>query len=272
MEYAYDDWCLAQMARELGKNDDAVFFEKRSGNWRNLFDAESGFIRPKDKEGKWVEPFDPYHTPGFTEGNAFNYSWFVPHDPTSLVEAVGKNRFTDRLDKAMAQSSSANFNAAGDNFAAFPINHGNETSMEVAYLFNWAGAPWLTQKWTRAIQEQYYGTTPYDAYPGDEDLGQMSSWFVMSALGLFQMDGGCSATPVYELGSPRYRKATVRLDGKHGRGQTFTIEAPGASRENKYIKSVTLNGKPVNDFRIPQQELLKGGKMVIEMSDRPTLR
>ena len=272
MEYAYDDWCLAQMARELGKNDDADFFEKRSGNWRNLFDAESGFIRPKDKEGKWVEPFDPYHTPGFTEGNAFNYSWFVPHDPAGLVEAVGKERFTDRLDKAMAQSSSANFNAAGDNFAAFPINHGNETSMEVAYLFNWAGAPWLTQKWTRAIQEQYYGTTPYDAYPGDEDLGQMSSWFVMSALGLFQMDGGCSTTPVYELGSPRYRKATIRLDGKYGRGQTFTIEAPEASRENKYIKSVTLNGKPVNDFRIPQQELLKGGKMVIEMSDRPALR
>lgn len=272
MEYAYDDWCLAQMARELGKNDDADFFEKRSGNWRNLFDAESGFIRPKDKEGKWVEPFDPYHTPGFTEGNAFNYSWFVPHDPAGLVEAVGKERFTDRLDKAMAQSSSANFNAAGDNFAAFPINHGNETSMEVAYLFNWAGAPWLTQKWTRAIQEQYYGTTPYDAYPGDEDLGQMSSWFVMSALGLFQMDGGCSATPVYELGSPRYRKATIRLDGKYGRGQTFTIEAPGASRENKYIKSVMLNGKPVNDFRIPQQELLKGGKMIIEMSNRPTLR
>ena len=165
----------------------------------------------------------------------------------------------------MEQSAHANFNAAGDNFSAFPINHGNETSMEVAYLFNWAGAPHLTQKWIRAIQEQYYGTTPYDAYPGDEDLGQMSSWFVMSAIGLFQMEGGCSEKPFYELASPRYPKITIRLDGKYGRGKTFVIEAPGASKENKYIQSVTLNGKPVNSFKIPQEEVLKGGKIVVEM-------
>ena len=178
---------------------------------------------------------------------------------------VGKDRFVSRLDKAMEQSAHANFNAAGDNFSAFPINHGNETSMEVAYLFNWAGAPHLTQKWVRAIQEQYYGTTPYDAYPGDEDLGQMSSWFVMSAIGLFQMDGGCSEKPYYELASPRYPKITIRLDGKYNRGETFVIEAPGASKENKYIQSVTLNGKPVNGFKIPQEEVLKGGKIVVEM-------
>lgn len=253
------------MAKILGKKDDFHFFDKRSDSWYNLFDAESGFIRPKDEYGKWVEPFDPYHTPGFTEGNAFNYSWFVPHNPEKLIREVGKERFINRLDKAMKQSSHANFNAAGDNFSAFPINHGNETSMEVAYLFNWAGAPHLTQKWIRAIQEQYYGTTPYDAYPGDEDLGQMSSWFVMSAIGLFQMEGGCSEKPFYELASPRYPKITIRLDGKYGRGKTFVIEAPGASKENKYIQSVTLNGKPVDGFKIPQDEVLKGGKIVVEM-------
>lgn len=137
--------------------------------------------------------------------------------------------------------------------------------MEVAYLFNWADAPWLTQKWIRAIQEQYYGTTPYDAYPGDEDLGQMSSWFIMSTLGLFQMDGGCSEHPSYELSSPRYPKITLHLGGKYDRGKIFVIEAPNASKENKYIQSVSLNGQPVNGFKIPQEEVLKGGKMVIEM-------
>lgn len=272
MEYAYDDWCMGQMAKILGKEDDFELFDKRSDNWYNLFDSESGFIRPKDEHGKWVEPFDPYHTPGFTEGNAFNYSWFVPHNPEKLICVVGKERFINRLDKAMEQSSHANFNAAGDNFSAFPINHGNETSMEVAYLFNWAGAPWLTQKWIRAIQEQYYGTTPYDAYPGDEDLGQMSSWFVMSALGLFQMEGGCSEIPFYELASPRYPKITIRLGGKYNRGETFVIEAPNASKENKYIQSVTLNGEPVDGFRISQEKVLKGGKMVIEMGKEAVIK
>jgi len=141
--------------------------------------------------------------------------------------------------------------------------------MQVAYMFNRADAPWLTQKWTRAIQEQYYGTTPYDAYPGDEDMGQMSSWFVMSALGLFQLDGGCSPEPAYELASPRYPKATIRLDGKYGRGKEFIIEARDASKENKYIQSVHLNGKPLAGFLIRQEDVLKGGRLVIEMSDQP---
>ena len=269
LEYAYDDWCLGQMALLLDKEDDYKYFDKRSENWKNLFDPETGFIRPKDDKGNWTEPFDPYHTPGFTEGNAFNYSWFVPHHPEQLIEKVGKERFIKRLDEAMEKSSYANFNASGDDFSNYPINHGNETSMEVVYLFNWAGVPYLTQKWARAIQEQYYGTTPYDAYPGDEDLGQMSSWFVMSAIGMFQMDGGCSQEPVYELGSPRYPKITIHLNGKYGRGDKFVIEAKNASKENKYIQNVTLNGKPVNDFRILQKEVLKGGYLQIQMGDTP---
>lgn len=269
LEYAYDDWCLAQMAHLLGKEDDYRYFSERSANWKNLFDPVSGFIRPKDETGKWIEPFDPYHTPGFTEGNAFNYSWFVPHNPEELIGCVGKERFVERLEQAMEKSSYANFNASGDDFSNYPINHGNETSMEVAYLFNWAGVPHLTQKWVRAIQEQYYGITPYDAYPGDEDLGQMSSWFVMSAIGFFQMDGGCSSHPVYELGSPRYPKITLHLGEKYGRGDTFVIEARNASKENKYIHSVRLNGKSIDGFKIPQNEVLKGGRLVIEMSDKP---
>jgi predicted alpha-1,2-mannosidase len=266
LEYAYDDYCLSQMALSLGKMAEYTYFMQRSQSWKNLLDTGSGFVRPRTKEGNWVTPFDPYHTPGFIEGNAFNYSFFVPQDPASLIAAIGKEKFIARLDSAMLKSSVANFNALGDDFSSYPINHGNQPSMQVAYLFNWAGAPWLTQKWVRAIQEQYYGCTPYDAYPGDEDLGQMSSWFVMSAIGLFQMDGGCSEKPIYEIGSPRYPKITIHLDGKYNRGKQFVIEAAGASIENKYIQSVLLNGKPLNDFRLLQQKVLQGGKLELQMA------
>lgn len=269
LEYAYDDWTLAQMAMTLGKTDDYKFFLQRSENWRNLFDTVSGFIRPKNERGEWIEPFDPYHTPGFVEGNAFNYTWFVPHNPEGLIRAMGRERFVERLDQAMEKSAKANFNAAGDNFSAFPINHGNETSMEVTALFNRAGAPWLSQKWARAIQEQYYGTTPYDAYPGDEDLGQMSAWFVMSTLGLFQLDGGCSVEPYYELTSPRYEKMVIRFDSKYGRGKSLTIIAKGASKANMYIRSARLNGRKIDGFKIPSAELLKGGVLDVEMSGVP---
>lgn len=167
LEYAFDDWTLSQMALSLNKTEDHQYFLKRSESWKNLMDTESGFIRPKDKEGKWITPFDPFHTPGFVEGNAFNYTWFVPHDPVALISMMDKDRFVERLNGAMEKSAVANFNAAGDNFSLFPVNHGNQPTMQVSYLFNWAKTPWLTQKWARAIQEQYYGTTPYDAYLGD---------------------------------------------------------------------------------------------------------
>ncbi len=272
MEYAYDDWCLAQMALVLNKKEDYTYFNKRSENWRNIFDKESGFARPKDKEGNWLKPFDPYHTPGFVEGNSFNYTWFVPHNPDGLIFQMGKERFVDRLNEAMEKSAVANFNASGDDFSSFPINHGNEPAMEVAYLFNWAGKPWLTQKWIRAIQEQYYGTTPYDAYPGDEDLGQMSSWFIMSTIGFFQMDGGCSVKPVYEIGSPRYPRTTILFNNKYKRGVKFIIEANHASKENKYIQSAKLNGKTIQDFKILQSEVFKGGILELEMSNKPNLK
>lgn len=269
LEYAYDDWCLAQMAHVLGKATEYKCFMKRSDNWRNIFDPATGFMRPKKESGEWIEPFDPYRTPGFTEGNAFNYTWFVPHNPKGLIDAMGRERFVTRLNAAMEYSSKANFNAAGDNFEIYPINHGNQTSMEVSALFNWADSPSLTQKWTRAIQEQYYGTTPYDAYPGDEDLGQMSSWFVMSTLGLFQLDGGCSLEPMYEITSPRYPKATLRLDGKYGRGQKLVIEATNASKDNKYIQRIRWNNVPLEGFLIPQEVLLKGGHLLMEMGVKP---
>ncbi len=235
----------------------------------NIFDPQSGFMRPKNADSTWYEPFDPYHTPGFVEGNSWQFSWFVPQDVGSLVEAVGKERFVARLDSAMAKSEKVNFNALGDNFTKYPINHGNQPNMQSCYLFNYAGEPSLTQKWARAIQEKYYGTGPRDAYPGDEDQGQMSAWYVMSAIGLFQMDGGAATEPYYELGSPRFEKVTIHLSDKYYGGNTFVIEAKNASRENKYIQSAILNGKELISWRFPQKELVKGGKLIIEMGNSP---
>ncbi|SDN11082.1 alpha-1,2-mannosidase, putative [Kriegella aquimaris] len=269
LEYAFDDWCLAQAAKVLKKDKDYKLFMDRAGNWQNIFDPKTGFMRPKNADGTWHEPFDPYHTPGFVEGNAWQFSWFVPHNMKGLVDVIGKERFVARLDSAMHQSKKVNFNALGDNFSKYPINHGNQPNMQSSYLFNYAGASWLTQKWAREIQEKYYGTGPRDAYPGDEDQGQMSAWYVMSTLGLFQMDGGAAIHPQYEIGSPRFEKVTIHLSDKYYGGNTFVIKAKNASRDNKYIHAATLNGNKLVSWKFPQKEVIMGGELLLEMKDVP---
>lgn len=269
LEYAFDDYCLSQAAKTLNKDQDHEKFLERSNNWRNIQDPETGFMRPKNTNGSWHEPFDPFRTPGFVEGNSWQYSWFVPHDVKGLIDEVGKERFVERLNEGMNQSQEVSFNALGDNFSKYPINHGNQPNMQSCYLFNHAGYPWLTQKWARAIQEKYYGMGPRSAYPGDEDQGQMSAWYVMSTIGLFQMDGGCAITPFYELGSPRFEKITIHLSDQYYGGNTFVIEAKNASRENKYIHSATLNGKKLNSWKFGQKELISGGKLTLEMEGTP---
>ncbi|MDE3068063.1 MAG: GH92 family glycosyl hydrolase, partial [Verrucomicrobiota bacterium] len=204
-EYAYDDWCVAQLARALGREDTAAEFLKRSQSWRKVFDVKTGYARPRKANGDWLAPFDPYRTRGFVEGCAWQYTWFVPQDPAGLVRAMGRDRFISRLSAGFEKSAPERFN--GGSHAA--VDQGNQPTMQVAWLFNWAGAPWLTQKWARAILEAYYGFNPADAYLGDEDQGQMSSWFVMSSIGLFEMDGGCRVNPIYEIGSPLYPKITI---------------------------------------------------------------
>jgi len=268
-EYSYDDWCVAQLALALGRKDLADIFLKRSQNWRNQFDAETGFARPRKANGEWQTPFDPYHTPGFVEGNSWQYTWFVPQDVPGLVQAMGRERFISRLNEAFEKSAPTRFNAAGDRFELFPLNHGNQPSMHVAWLFNWAGKPWLSQKWIRAILDSYYGHNPADAYLGDEDQGQMSAWFVMSALGLFQTDGGCRVDPIYELGSPLYPKVVLHLSKEHYSGKTFTIVAKNASRTNRYIQSAKLNGKRLESWWIMQRDVVRGGKLELELGPEP---
>jgi predicted alpha-1,2-mannosidase len=268
-EYAYDDWCVAQLALALGRKDIGEQFLKRSRSWRNVFDPETGFARPRKANGQWVTPFDPYRTPGFVEGNAWQYTWFVPQDVPGLVAAMGRERFISRLTEAFEKSAPTRFNAAGERFADYPINQGNQPTMHAAWLFNWAGQPWMSQQWVRAILGAYYGHNPADAYLGDEDQGQMSAWFVMSSLGLFQTDGGCRVSPIYEIGSPLYPEIALHFSEQHYGGKTFTILARNASRQNRFIQSARLNGQPLNRWWIRQKEVLQGGQLELELGPTP---
>ena len=272
LEYSYDDWTIGQFARALGKDAEYKQFNERGYWWKNAVDRETGYARLKDSSGKWKEDFDPFRDGAnkhYVEANAWQLTYFVPQDVPALIEAIGRDRFLERLEWGFEQSEPFRFNAPGDKYWDYPVVQGNQQSMHFAFLFNWAGKPWLTQKWSRSIMERYYGRGVSNAYLGDEDQGQMSGWFVMSALGLFQTDGGCRAEPVYEIASPLYEKVVIDLGNRFGRGKTFTIEADNASRKNKYVQKAALNGKELSTFYFPASELLKGGSLVLEMGDKP---
>lgn len=280
LEYAYDDWTVAQMAKALGKENDYKEFTKRAFNYKNVFDPEVGFMRRKHSDGSWVENFRPYGDvtflgSGWVEGNAWQFTYFVPHDVHGLIGLLGKNEFNHRLQKGFQESVLHNFNSEhlGDNslsgMGVLPINHGNQPNMQAAYLFNYSGKPWLTQYWVREIMDKYYGSTPKDGWLGDEDQGQMGAWFVLSAMGLFEMDGGAAVEPVYEIGSPLFEKITIHLDEKYYPGGRFVIKAKNTSKENRYIQSAKLDGKKLNKPWFYHSELIDGGSLELEMGSEP---
>lgn len=274
LEYSFDDWCVAQMAKALGKEDEYATFIDRGYWWKNAINKENGYAHMRTSDGKFVEDFDFYRTGAnhqYVEGNAWQLTYFVPQDVPALAQEIGNDRFIERLEWGFDQSEPWRYNAPNDQYWDFPCVQGNQQSMHFAFLFNWVKRPWLTQKWSRSIIDRYYGAGLANAYLGDEDQGQMSGWLVMASLGLFQTDGGCNVNPVYEIASPLYEKAVIRLDERFGRGSSFTIEAKGVSRNNKYVQSATLNGKPLNSFKFPASELLKGGSLLLEMGDQPNM-
>lgn len=274
LEYAYDDWCVAQFAKALGKEDVYQQFLKRAGNYKNVWDPDVKYIRMKNRDGSWVKDWSPFcctnfSGPGYLEGNAWQYSFFNPHDVQGILNLMGPKEFNHRLNDGFERSVRYNFNAEGDQYDLVPINHGNQPNMQAAWLFNYSGKPWLTQKWTREIMNRYYGATPYHGWLGDEDEGQMGAWFVMAAMGLFQTDGGVSSKPFYEIGSPIFSKIIIQLDQKYYKGKTFVIEARNTSDANRYIQHATLNGQPLTRPWFYHSDLVKGGKLVLQMTSRP---
>ncbi|PWJ54474.1 putative alpha-1,2-mannosidase [Dyadobacter jejuensis] len=272
LEYSFDDYTVSQFAKALGKESDYKIFKERGTWWKNAIDPAIGFARMKDAKGNWIPDFDPFKSGAnhhYVEGNAWQLTFFVPQDVTGLAKIIGETEFANRLDWGFKIGEKWRYNGPNDQYWDYPVVQGNQQSMHFAFLFNWIKKPWLTQKWSRSITERYYGHEVSNAYLGDEDQGQMSAWFVMNGLGLFQIDGGTRVDPIYEIGSPIFDKAVIDLGERFGRGKTFTIEAKNTSRHNKYVQSATLNGKPLNNFWFKASELLKGGSLVLEMGPEP---
>jgi predicted alpha-1,2-mannosidase len=274
LEYSYDDWTVSQFAKALGKETDYAVFADRGQWWKNAFNRETGYAQMKHSDGKFESPFDPFQTGRnhhYVEGNSWQLSYFVPQDVPELAKYIGKDKFIDRLNWGFKASEPWRYNAPNDQYWDYPVVQGNQQSMHFAFLFNWVGKPWLTQRWSRSIIEKYYGCGLANAYLGDEDQGQMSAWLIMASIGLFQTDGGCRVNPVYEIASPLYEKIVIDLGKRYNRGKQFTIEARKASRKNIYVQSAILNGKKLESFCFPASELLKGGNLILEMGEKPNM-
>ena len=279
MEYAYQDYTLAQLAKLLDKQDDYLYFMKRSKNYKNLFDRAYGFIRPKNTAGEWLTPYDPYeYDDGFIESNAAQATWFVPHDYDGLAELMGgKDELVSKLNNEFTiarrlgfTSGKAHADETQELASRIPINYGNQPSMETAFIFNAVGVPWLTQKWSRAVIDSVYTeVSPFAGYNGDEDQGLMGTLAVLMKIGLFQLDGGTTEDPVYLIGSPVFDEITIALDGHYYPGTTFKIVAENNSKKNLYVQSVTLNGQPLNRMFLRHSEISNGGELHLVMGPEP---
>ena len=267
LEYAFDDYCIAMMAQKMGKSDDYNYFLKRGKAYENLFDTSVGFMRGKDSNGKFRIDFNPYNAVNansdFIEGNSWQYTWFVPQDIQSLINGMGgKAGFVNKLDTLFSVSSKLDKDAPSDVSGLIgQYAHGNEPSHHVAYLFNYGGAPWKTQERIRQIMSTLYSNKP-DGLCGNEDMGQMSAWYVFSALGFYPVN---PADGRYVFGTPQFSEIAVSLPNK----KTFKVKATNLSDKNSYIKEVMLNGKVCEKGYITHQQLLEGGTLEFLMSDKP---
>ncbi|RYD50168.1 MAG: glycoside hydrolase family 92 protein, partial [Verrucomicrobiaceae bacterium] len=272
LEYSFSAFSAGQMARDLGKDDDYSKFSRLADGWKILFNPRNRYMHPKTEEGNFIDRFDPQEAwRGFQEGNAVQYSFFVPHQPAALVEAIGKDEFNRRLNGIFEISEKDDFSGGRtiDAFAGVQslYNQGNQPCLHISWLFNFSGKPWLTQKWTRRICDRFYGTDPVHGYGRgqDEDQGQLGAWFVMASLGLFDVKGLTDSRPVLELGSPLFEKATIRIR----EGRSLVIVTSNNSKGNVYVQRVSFNGKPLENCWMYWDELMQGGRLVFEMGDRP---
>lgn len=276
LEYSFSSYAVAQWAKALGKDDDYATLMALSKGWEKLFDDSLGLVHPRDIEGRFLDNFDPHESwRGFQEGNAIQYTFFVPQDPTGLVDRVGRDTFNERLDSIFTVARELEF-GGGKTLYAFsglqsPYNHGNQPSLHISWLFNFSGKPWLTQKWTHLICDEFYGTTGEHGYGygQDEDQGQLGAWYVLGAMGIFDVQGGTPVRPTYQFGSPQFDRITIQLSKANSKGKRFVIEANDAGDGHYYVQKATLNGKDFNQSWIYRDELHQGGRLQLQMSSTP---
>ncbi|HEY1992652.1 MAG TPA: GH92 family glycosyl hydrolase [Gammaproteobacteria bacterium] len=267
VEYAFDDWSLARMAEAMDDKVTAAQFYKRAGNWHNVFDPATGFVRAKKTDGSFNEPFDPAavgYGSDYTEGNAWQYSWYEPQDVGGLIHALGgQDKLVAKLDAVFDTKVDPKEFANVEDISGLIgyYAHGNEPSHHIAYLYDYAGAPWRTQERLKQIMDSQYAPKP-DGLAGNDDLGQMSAWYVFTALGFYPVAPGSDQ---YVIGRPFLDKAVLTLPN----GRKFTVIAEGLSDANRYVGSVTLDGKPLDRVYVTQAEIMAGGTLKFTMQAQP---
>lgn len=277
LEYSFSAYATAQLAKQLGHEEDYRQLMELSDGWAKVFDDDLKLVRPRVPGGEWIDNFDPYESwRGFQEGNAMQYTFFVPQNPDSLIARMGKDEFNERLDTIFTQARKTIFGGGKVAFAfsglSSPYNHGNQPSLHIPWLFNFSGKPYLTQKWTRLICDEFYGTDGEHGYGygQDEDQGQLGSWYVLAAMGLFDVQGGACSEPTYQLGSPEFDEITVHLSKFNTKGGTFKIRAKGNSADAMYVQNATFNGKPLDRCWLYRDEVFNGGELVLKMGTEPS--
>ena len=250
---------------------------QQSRGWENLFDPETGFIRPKDVNGKFVADFDPLKPwGGFQEGNSYQYTFYVPHDAAGLIRKIGLEKFQKRLSDVFHAAEKTQF-GGGENIDSFSglqnvYNHGDEPSIEIPWLFNYCGQPWLTQYWVRRICDVFYGADPVHGYGygQDEDQGQIGGWYVLAGMGLFDLQGGAGSVLTLQLASPLFSKIEISLNPQYYPGGSFEIEVKGDPSKDTYIQSVSLNGATLRQCWINWNDLVThGGKLEMVLGGKP---
>jgi predicted alpha-1,2-mannosidase len=277
LEYSFSSYAVGQFAKALGKTKDYEALMRQGTYYRNLYDPETGFIRPKKEDGTLPEPFDPMKAwDGFQEGNAYQYTWYAPHDVAGLMSLLGKEEFNRRLNEMFENASKSQFSGGSEEIHSFSgieklYNHGNQPCLHQPWLFNYSGQPWLTQKWVRAICDDFYGLEPLRGYGvgQDEDQGQLGAWYVLAALGLFDVQGHAAMNPTFQLGSPLFDRARILLDPTYYEGSELIVETKNNGKQKRYIQSVQFNGQPVADTWILRSALMKGGTLQVELGETP---
>jgi predicted alpha-1,2-mannosidase len=263
VEYAYNDWCIAQMAKAMGETEHYKTFSKRADNWKNLYDSASTFLRPKNVKGQFTSPFvAKEYTEPYCESNAWQYFWFVPHNIEGLIDTLGQSRFIAKLDSMFTY-----YPEPDDKLPMFSTGmigqyaHGNEPSHHVSFLYNYVGEHWKTQEMVRRILTTQYSTLP-DGYCGNEDCGQMSAWLVFTSMGIYPVN---PANGIYDITSPLLKEATIHLEN----GKQFIFSTENQSEKNPYIQAISLNGNPYNQLTITHQQIMEGGDLHFILGPTP---